>query len=148
MSESESDTSVQAQELQRLWKSYEERPPDFEIFDIIEQPEIETLFDKAIDKKKYMDRPQGLSQRHKYRPKSYKVENLDTSDEAKLLEWKSSDNEKAEEISKFLRKINKALDWVSFLMNIEASYDQIQISESGHNCLQKFEEIFLPVAII
>ena len=46
-----SDTSVQAQELQRLWKAYEERPPYF-------------------DKKKYMQRPQGLSQRHKYRPKT------------------------------------------------------------------------------
>ena len=95
-----------------------------------------------------MERPQGLSQRHKYRPKSYKVKNLDTSDEAKLLEWKSSDNERAEEISKFLRRINKALDWVSFLMNIEAGCDQIQSFESGHNWLQKFEEIFLPVAII
>ena len=46
MSETESDTSVQAQELQRLWKAYEERPPDFEGFDIIEQPEMETLSDK------------------------------------------------------------------------------------------------------
>ena len=133
MSESESDTSVQAQELQRLWKAYEERPPDFKGFDIIEQPEIETLFDKEIDKKKYMERPQGLSQRHKYKPKTYKVKILDTSDKAKLSEWKSSDNERAEEISKFLRKINKALDWVSFLVNIEVSFDQIQIFESGHH---------------
>ena len=115
MSKSESDTSMQAQKLQRLWKAYEERPPDFEGFNITEQPEIETLFDKEIDK------PQGLSQRHKYRPKTYIVKKLDTSDEAKLLEWKSSDSERAEETSKFLRKINKTLHCVSFLTNIEAS---------------------------
>ena len=72
MSESQSDTSVQGQELQRLWKAYEEKPPDFEGFDIIKQTEIEALFNKEIDKKKYMERPQGLSQRHKYRPKSTK----------------------------------------------------------------------------
>ena len=57
-----------------------------------------------------MDLSPGLSQRHKYKPKTCKVKSLDTSDEAKLLEWKSSDNERTEEISKFLTNINKALD--------------------------------------
>ena len=39
---SESEISTQVKELQRLWKAYEEKPADFEGFDILQQPEIES----------------------------------------------------------------------------------------------------------
>ena len=55
---------------------------------------------------------------HKYRPKSHALKGTTAINDAKLMEWKSSDNTRAEVIVNELKGKGLALDWVGNILFI------------------------------
>ena len=83
-------------DLKDLWEEYKTKPISFTDFIKVQQIELEDLFDKKIrGKDKYFEKPDDYAQKHKYRQKSHSLKGTTATNEAKLLEWKVSDNARA-----------------------------------------------------
>ena len=74
---------------------------------------MEDLFDKKISgKDKYFRKPEDYAQKHKYRQKSHSLKGTTATNEAKLLEWKTSDNARADVVANELKAKGLKFDWV------------------------------------
>ena len=66
----------------------------------------------------YFKRPEDYPQKHKYRPKSHALKGTTATNDANLMEWKSSDNIRAEVIVNELKGKGLSLDWVGNILFI------------------------------
>ena len=66
----------------------------------------------------YFKRPEDYPQKHKYRQKSHDLKGTTVTNDAKLMEWKSSDNTRAEVIVKELEGKGLSLDCVDNILFI------------------------------
>ena len=74
---------------------------------------MKELFDQKISgKDKYFKKPDDYAQKHKYRQKSHFLKGMTATNEAKLLEWKASDNARADVVANELKTKGLAFDWV------------------------------------
>ena len=65
----------------------------------MQQIELEELFDEKMSgKDPYFKRPEAYPQKHNYGPKTHALKGTTATNDAKLMEWKSSDNTRAEVI--------------------------------------------------
>ena len=79
----------------------------------VQQVELEDLFDKKMSgKEKYFKGPDDYAQKHKYRQKSHSLKGTAATNEAKQMEWKASDNARAEVAAKELNAKCLAPDWL------------------------------------
>ena len=66
----------------------------------------------------YFKRPEDYPQKHKFRPKPHALKGTTATNDAKLVEWKSSDNTRAEVIVNELKGKGLALDLVGNILFI------------------------------
>ena len=102
--------------LSSLWEKKKTRKVEFANYHLIKQTELEKLLDELP--KKYAKRPEDMSQKSRVVKRTRDLKDVEASEEAKLLNLKSSDNERATAISIYLEKtMNRSLDWVSNNIN-------------------------------
>ena len=100
-------------DLKELWEENKTKHISFTDFMKVQQIELGDLFDKKMSgKEKYFKRPDDYAQKHKYRQKSHSLKGTTATNEAKLMEWKASDNARAKVVAKELNAKCLALDWV------------------------------------
>ena len=100
-------------DLKYLWEEYKTKPISFTDFIKVQQIELEEMFNKKISgKDKYFFKPEDYAQKHKYRHKSHSLKGTTATNEAKLLEWKASDNARADVVANELKAKGLVLDWV------------------------------------
>ena len=106
--------AVQLQEdLSNLWEEYKKKPISFAKFNKMWQIELEELLDTKISRKDtYFKRHEDYPQKHKYKQKTHDLKGTTATNDAKLMEWKSSDNTRAEVIVTELKGKGLSLDWV------------------------------------
>ena len=68
--------------------------------------------------KTYFKKPEDYPQKHKCRQTSHDWKGTSATDDAKLMEWKGSDNVRAEAIVTELIGKGLALDWVGNILFI------------------------------
>ena len=66
----------------------------------------------------YFKRPKDYPQKHKYGPKTHVLKGTTATNDAKLMEWKSSDNSRAEVIVNELKGKSSSLHWVGNILFI------------------------------
>ena len=99
-------------DIKDLWEEYKTKPISFTDFIKVQQIELEDLFDKKISgKDKYLKKPDDYAQKHKYRQKSHSLKGTTATNEAKVMEWKASDNAR-DVVANELKAKGLALDWV------------------------------------
>ena len=70
----------------------------------------------------YLNRSEDYPQKHKYRPKTHALKGTTATNDTKLMEWKSSDNSRAEVIVNELKeKAYPWTGWITFLCIIDTS---------------------------
>ena len=65
----------------------------------------------------YFNRPEDYPQKHKYRLRSHDLKGTTATNDAKLMEWKSSDNSRAEVIVNELKVKGLSLDNIFFIIH-------------------------------
>ena len=113
------DSQVQ-EDLSNLWEEYKSKPISFTEFNKVQQIELEELFDKTNEWEGHIHfkRPEDYPQKHKYRQKSHDLKGTTATNDAKLMEWKSSENTRAEVIVKELKGNGLSLDWMGNILFI------------------------------
>ena len=107
------------EDLANLWEEYKKKPISFTEFNKVQQIELEELFDKKMSgKDTYFRRPEDYPQKQKYRPKTHALKGTTATNDAKLMEWKSSDNSRAEVIVNELEAKGLSLDFVGNILFI------------------------------
>ena len=107
------------EDLSNLWEEYKKKPISFTELNKVQQIELKELFDKKISgKDTYFKRPEDYPQKYKYRQKSHALKGTTATNDAKLMEWKSSDNTRAEIIVNELKGKGLSLDWVGNILFI------------------------------
>ena len=66
----------------------------------------------------YFNRPEDYPQKHTYRAKTHDLKLTTATNDTKLMEWKSSDNSRAEVIVNELKAKGLSLDWVGNILFI------------------------------
>ena len=107
------------EDLPHLWEGYKKKPISFTEFNEVQQIGLEELFNKKMSgKDAYFNRPEDYPQKHKYRPKTHDLKGTTATNDAKLMEWKSSENSRAEVIVNELKAKGLSLDWVGNILFI------------------------------
>ena len=107
------------EDLTHLWEDYKKGPISFTEFNKVQQIELEELFDKRMSGKgTYFKRSEDYPQKHKYRQKPHDLKGTTATNDAKLMEWKSIDNSRAEVIVNELKAKDLSLDWVGNILFI------------------------------
>ena len=65
----------------------------------------------------YFNGPVDYPQKHKYRPKTHDLKGTTATNVTKLMEWKSSDNSRAEVIGNELKVKGLSLDYILFIID-------------------------------